>query len=67
MHNGSLRTLEEVVAFYNRGGDWHPANQDKRIKPLGLTDDEKKDLVIFLESLTDWNAVQNQSYLPLKR
>lgn len=67
MHNGTLRTLEEVVAFYNRGGDWHPANQDKRIKPLGLTDEEKKDLVIFLESLTDWNAVQNQSYLPLRR
>ncbi len=67
MHNGSLRTLEDVVEFYNRGGDWHPKQQDHRIRPLGLTPQEKLDLVSFLESLTDWNAVQNHSFLPLNQ
>ena len=65
MHNGSIQSLLDVIEFYNRGGDAHHAQQDSRIKPLGLTDAEKKDLVSFLESLTDWNAVQNHSFLPL--
>ena len=66
MHNGSIQSLMEVIEFYNRGGDFHHPNQDSRIQPLGLSWEQKKDLVSFLESLTDWNAVQNQSFLPLK-
>ncbi len=51
MHDGSLKTLEEVVEFYDRGGE---ANDflDGGIRPLRLTEQEKKDLVEFLESLT---------------
>jgi cytochrome c peroxidase len=67
MHDGSLQNLTEVIEFYNRGGDRKDARQDDRIRPLGLTEDEKKDLIAFLESLTDWNAVQKQSYLPLEQ
>jgi cytochrome c peroxidase len=51
MHNGSYRTLAEVVAHYNRGGD-RKENLDPNIKPLGLTPFEEQDLVEFLETLT---------------
>jgi cytochrome c peroxidase len=51
MHDGSLATLEEVVAFYNKGGT---PNQwlSKEIRSLNLTADEQKDLVAFMEALT---------------
>jgi cytochrome c peroxidase len=51
MHNGGYRTLEEVIDHYDRGGD-DKENLDPNLKPLGLTDQEKKDLVEFLKSLT---------------
>ena len=50
MHDGSLATLTEVVNRYNEGGIQNP-HLDREIRPLGLTDDEKRDLVAFLESL----------------
>ncbi len=51
MHNGTIPTLAEVVEFYNRGGG-QDSNKDPLLKPLQLTDKEKKDLVAFLESLS---------------
>ncbi|KAB2846656.1 MAG: c-type cytochrome, partial [Hyphomicrobiaceae bacterium] len=51
MHNGIFYTLEEVVDFYNKGGG-DGAAKSPLIKPLGLTDAERKDLVAFLESLS---------------
>ena len=51
MHDGSLKTLEEVIEFYNKGGIKNPY-LDKEIKPLNLTEQEKKDLVAFLKALT---------------
>ncbi|MFT4710425.1 MAG: cytochrome c peroxidase [Bacteroidia bacterium] len=52
-HDGSAKTLEEVVDFYDRGGDFH-ANQAAAIIPLGLTAPEKTALVAFLKRpLTD--------------
>jgi cytochrome c peroxidase len=51
MHDGSLASLREVVAFYDRGGVPNE-NLDPRIRPLGLGADEIDDLVAFLESLT---------------
>lgn len=50
MHDGSLTTLEQVVEFYNRGGGANP-NLDPKIKPLGLTAEEKDALVAFLKTL----------------
>ena len=50
MHDGSLFTLEEVVEHYNRGGVPHDA-LDKNITALGLSEEEKSDLVAFLKSL----------------
>ena len=52
MHDGSLASLEEVIKFYNRGGD-NKDNQSATIKPLNLSDHEIWDLVAFLSSLTD--------------
>jgi cytochrome c peroxidase len=54
MHDGSLATLQEVVAFYNRGGYPHD-NLDPLIKPLGLSGEEMDALVVFLHSLTGNN------------
>jgi cytochrome c peroxidase len=50
MHNGSMRSLEDVVRYYNGGGSADPA-QDAAIRPLGLSEDEIRDLVAFLKSL----------------
>jgi cytochrome c peroxidase len=50
MHDGSQRTLEEVVAFYNKGGEknrW----LDPKVRPLGLTPGESADLIVFLHAL----------------
>jgi cytochrome c peroxidase len=51
MHDGSLKTLEEVVEHYDKGGNANPA-LDKDMKKLNLTDQEKKDVVAFMKALT---------------
>ena len=51
MHDGSEKTLEEVVAFYNQGGVKNPWLSSD-VRPLNLTAQEQKDLVAFLQSLT---------------
>jgi cytochrome c peroxidase len=51
MHDGSLATLEDVVAYYSRGGG-QDANKSKLVLELGLTDQEQKQLVAFLKTLT---------------
>ena len=52
MHNGVFYTLEEVVDFYDQGGDTAPGRKDPLLKPLNLAKKEKKDLIKFLESLS---------------
>ena len=51
MHDGSLKTLEEVVAHYDKGGFANPA-LDKDMKPLKLTSQESADVVAFMKALT---------------
>lgn len=51
MHDGSLKTLEEVMEFYNRGGSPGP-NLDPLIRPLNLAEQEIVDLVAFMQALT---------------
>jgi len=53
MHDGAFSTLEEVVDHYNKGGNPNDPNQSPIIEPLNLSDQEKKDLVAFMKSLTD--------------
>ncbi len=63
MHDGSMKTLQEVVAHYNQGGQIH-ANKSTLIKPLGLTSDEQADIVAFLKTLTDYTFINNQNLQP---
>jgi cytochrome c peroxidase len=53
-HTGQVRTLEEVVRHYNKGGEENgfSGTKDAKLKPLDLTDAEITDLVAFLGSLT---------------
>ncbi len=65
MHDGSLKTLEEVVDFYDKGGIPNK-NLDRRIKPLKLTAEEKRDLVEFLKALSGsgWQQVKAPEQFP---
>jgi cytochrome c peroxidase len=54
MHDGSLASLEEVVAFYNQGGDDAPG-KSPLLTPLNLTVEDQRALVAFLKSLDSQN------------
>ncbi len=56
MHDGSLRSLREVVDFYDQGGIVND-NLSIHIKPLNLTEEEKENLVEFMRSLTGKNPL----------
>lgn len=51
MHDGSLATLEDVVAFYADGGRKNPF-LDLEIRPRDLSTEEKRALIAFLGSLS---------------
>ncbi len=51
MHNGMLKTLDNVIEFYNKGGG-ESRNKASMLKPLNLGGEEKKNLKAFLESLS---------------
>lgn len=52
MHTGHMRTVEQVVAFFDRGGDAPgPYPGQSELQPLGLTAEEQADLVAFLAAL----------------
>lgn len=55
MHDGSLATLEDVVAFYDRGGIDNP-QKNPLLRPLGLSREDRRALVAFLRSLTGSNV-----------
>jgi cytochrome c peroxidase len=52
-HNGSLLTLRDVVEFYDRGGDFPNGETHSSVRLLGLSDNEKSELVQFMLELTD--------------
>lgn len=58
MHDGRFATLEEVVDLYDRGGIQNP-HLSNLIIPLGLTQQEKKDLVEYMRTLNGegWQVV----------
>jgi cytochrome c peroxidase len=64
MHNGIFNTLDEVLRFYNnpKGFFPHQINLDPRFnKPLGLTKQEQKDIIAFLNTLTDKAYMRKRS------
>jgi len=59
-HNGQANTVADVVEFYDRGGDFNVGNQDPQIVPLGLTAQQKADLVALIEDgMTDPRLANN--------
>ncbi len=63
MHNGVYNTLEEVIDFYAKGGGggigFDLPHQTLPFDKLDLTDQDKKDLIAFIETLTD-NSVGDE-------
>jgi cytochrome c peroxidase len=51
MHDGSMATLEQVIAFYSDGGRANPF-LDSEIRPRSFTPEEQRALLAFLASLT---------------
>jgi cytochrome c peroxidase len=64
MHDGSLLSLEAVVAHYNQGGVSRPS-QSELVTPLRLSPEEQTDIVAFLHTLT--SSVRLDSAPPLPR
>lgn len=65
MHDGSLKTLEEVVEFYDKGGTPNK-NLDEKMKPLHLTAEDKTALVEFMKGLNGegWQKMTAPAALP---
>ncbi|MFN0168714.1 MAG: cytochrome-c peroxidase [Bryobacteraceae bacterium] len=65
MHDGSLKTLEEVVDYYDKGGEKN-RNLDERMKPLKLSAQEKSDLAGFLRALSGsgWQNIKVPEIFP---
>lgn len=63
MHDGSMKTLEEVVEWYAKGGFPNPT-LSKDVKKLDLTAQDKKDLVAFMKACTSKFPKVEQNRLP---
>ena len=51
MHDGSLQTLADVIDFYDKGGRTNP-KLSNLVRPIGLSAEDKRVLIAFLESLS---------------
>jgi hypothetical protein len=61
-HTGRFGTLDEIVDFYNRGGDFNAPNKDPNIVPLGLNPQQRANLLAFLRRpLTDPRVANQQA------
>lgn len=63
-HDGSAKTLKEVVAHYNKGGEVK-TDLSVNIKPLNLSEQEQADIVAFMEALTSKHTPVVLPELPL--
>jgi cytochrome c peroxidase len=63
MHDGSLRTIRAVIDHYNDGGIERASRADA-VVPLGLSAQEKDDLIAFLETLSGSNSITVIPQLP---
>jgi cytochrome c peroxidase len=70
MHDGSLKSLEEVVEHYNKGGadknGKRPPGVHQDVRVLNLKDQDKKDLVEFLRALSGegWQHIKPPESFP---
>jgi cytochrome c peroxidase len=63
MHDGHLETLDDVLDHYARGGAGGPY-QSPFVKGFVLSDDERSQLLAFLESLTDESLLTDPRFGP---
>jgi cytochrome c peroxidase len=61
MHDGRFKTLEEVLAHYEKGGHG-VINEDPNLLPFKLSDRDKKDLISFMNMLTDTTFLNNKNF-----
>jgi len=61
MHDGSFSTLEQVIDHYASGGADHP-NKSSLVRRFILSEEEKTDLVNFLNALSDPSFVSNSDF-----
>ena len=61
MHDGSVATLEDAILHYATGGKPSPFRSD-RVRGFLMSADEKADLVVFLQSLTDQRFLSNPAF-----
>jgi cytochrome c peroxidase len=68
MHDGRLKTLEDVLEHYDKGGIANPY-LDERLKPLKLSKRDKQDLVAFLKSLSGegWQMEAPTRFPPFRK
>jgi cytochrome c peroxidase len=66
MHDGRFETLEEVIEHYNSGVDSLSPNLDEEMfhfaEGLGLTNQEKTDIIAFLLTFTDDEFLTNPAF-----
>lgn len=61
MHDGSIADLNGVVEHYMTGGSSHP-NKNSLVNGFELNDEEKENLILFLESLSDLNFIHQPMF-----
>lgn len=64
MHDGSEKTLQKVVEFYDKGGAVRRPSLSPEIVPLNLSAEEKRQLVAFLKTLTSSDSPTAIPMLP---
>jgi cytochrome c peroxidase len=63
MHDGSMKDLHEVMRHYEKGGIDRPS-RSPLMKAIPLTDEERSDLITFMEALTGENEAEKPPKLP---
>ena len=62
MHDGRLRTIEDVLEHYKNGIELSPTLSPKLQNGISLTENEKTDLTNFLHTLTDETLVNDERF-----
>lgn len=64
MHDGSLKTLDQVIDHFASGGKAH-VNKSSLIQGFEIDEQGKLELIAFLQSLTDSTFISNTDHLPV--
>lgn len=59
MHDGSIQSLERVIDHYALGGRHKDINKSRVLRPFQLSEQDKRDLIQFLKSLTDEEMIRD--------